>query len=256
MPLLINGYPSDMSDSFSFASDGTLQSVSGSTFTLSTVATYPMISESAGVAQITAQQRLFRRFVDYTTVAPTTAPVPTAQSLSNSGGVTMSAATSSPGGSTGSTGVTGATGTAVTTNTGASSSPGPTTTTTPITTGDPVTTITTGATGATGASGSPGPTTTVTGVSGVTGPSGVTGVSGVTGSTTTTVLPAPRVVNLTAVTLHYASYEMTGNVWMELPVYNYTGTDVTGGYQVDFTVVALPSQYLNFAPTVLPLGAR
>ena len=243
VPLLINGYPSDMSDSFSFASDGTLQSVSGSTFTLSTVATYPMISESAGVAQITAQQRLFRRFVDYTTVAPTTAPVPTAQSLSTSGGVTMSAATSSPGGSTGSTGVTGATGTAVTT-TGASGSHGPTTTTTPITTG------------ATGASGSPGPTTTVTGASGVTGPSGVSGVSGVTGSTTTTVLPAPRVVNLTAVTLHYASYEMTGNVWMELPVYDYTGTDVTGGYQVDFTVVALPSQYLNFAPTVLPLGAR
>ncbi|HEY5121116.1 MAG TPA: hypothetical protein VII84_06040, partial [Acidimicrobiales bacterium] len=49
VPLLINGYPSDMSDSFNFNSDGTLQSASGSTFTLSTVATYPLISESAGV---------------------------------------------------------------------------------------------------------------------------------------------------------------------------------------------------------------
>jgi hypothetical protein len=43
---------------------------------------------------------------------------------------------------------------------------------------------------------------------------------------------------------------------MELPVYDYAGTVVQGGYPVGFTVVALPSQYLDFAPTVLPLGAR
>jgi hypothetical protein len=64
------------------------------------------------------------------------------------------------------------------------------------------------------------------------------------------------VVNLTTVTLAYSSYEMKGGVWMELPVYDYTGTVVKGGYQVGFNVVPLPSQYLDFAPTVLPLGAR
>ncbi|NNN08156.1 MAG: hypothetical protein HKL85_03060 [Acidimicrobiaceae bacterium] len=234
VPLLINGYPSDMSDSFNFASDGTLQSASGSIFTLSTIATYPMISESAGVGQITAQESQFRHLITYGTVGPTRASAtPTAspaQSLSTSPSVALSAATSGPSGSTGSTGASGAT--------------GPTTTTSPITTGDPVTTTVAGASGASGASG---PTTTITGVSGPTGP---------TGPTTTTVLPSPTVVDLTAVTLHYASYEMSGNVWMELPVYDYTGTEVADGYQVSFTVVALPSQYLNFAPTVLPLGAR
>jgi hypothetical protein len=45
---------------------------------------------------------------------------------------------------------------------------------------------------------------------------------------------------------------------MELPVYNYTGTVVEGGYQDSFTVVPLPSQYLNFATTTIPIpmGAR
>jgi hypothetical protein len=207
VPLLINGHPSDMSDSFNFNSDGTVQSVSGSTFTLSTVATYPLISESAGVDQITAQESLFRHLIDYSTVTPTASPATN--------------------GLSGSTGVVGTAG--------------------------PTTTI------PAGTSGSTGPTTTVPSTSGITGVSGVTGVSGASGSagtTITTKLPAPTVVNLTAVTIRYSSYEMKGGVWMELPVYDYTGTVVKGGYQVGFNVVPLPSQYLDFATTVLPLGAR
>jgi hypothetical protein len=196
VPLLINGYPSDMSDSFNFYSDGTLQSASGSTFTLRTVATYPLISESAGVGQITAQESLFRHFIAYSTVTPTASPATAPNALSSPVGVKMSAATNGP---SGSTGVVGATG----------------------------------------------PTTTIP-----------AGASGSTGPTTTTTLPAPTVVNLTAVTLGYSSYEMKGGVWMELPVYDYTGTVVKGGYQVGFNVVPLPSQYLDFATTVLPLGAR
>ena len=51
---------------------------------------------------------------------------------------------------------------------------------------------------------------------------------------------------------------MKGNGWMELPNYNYTGTVAKGGYQVSFTVVPLPSQYLDFATNnnPIPLGAR
>jgi hypothetical protein len=66
------------------------------------------------------------------------------------------------------------------------------------------------------------------------------------------------VVNLTAVSIGYAAHDMAGGVWMELPEYIYTGTVVNGGYQDSFTVVPLPSQYLNFAAdnNPIPLGAR
>jgi hypothetical protein len=56
----------------------------------------------------------------------------------------------------------------------------------------------------------------------------------------------------------FSSYEMSGGVWMELPVYVYTGTIVNGGNQVSFDVVPLPSQYLDFAAIQgpIPMGAR
>lgn len=231
VPLIINGYPSGMNDSFNFNSDGTLQSASGSTFTLSSVATYPMISESAGVGQITAQESLFRHFIDYGAVTPTASSSASPQALSAPVNVKMSAATTGPSGSTGTTGTTGVSGTSVTTTPEGTSGSTGTTTSVPNTSG-------------------------VTGASGASGPSGASGASGSNGTTTTTVLPTPTLVNLTAVTVHYASYEMKGGVWMELPVYDYTGTVVKGGYQVGFNVVPLPAQYLDFAPTVLPLGAR
>jgi hypothetical protein len=64
-------------------------------------------------------------------------------------------------------------------------------------------------------------------------------------------------VHLTGVTNGYAAYDMVGG-WMELPVYNYTGKVVSGGYQVSFSVVPLAPQYLNFAVNThpVPLGAR
>ena len=84
------------------------------------------------------------------------------------------------------------------------------------------------------------------------------GTTGATTTTPTTTTLPPTVVHLTAVSLNYSSYDMKGGVWMELPVYNYTGTVVTGAYQVSFTVVPLPSQYLDFAINTnpIPLGAR
>jgi len=192
VPLLVNGYPSDMSDSFTFNSDGSLQSASGNIFELKVMAIYPLISQSAGVDQIIPQENQFDHWM---------APL----------------ASFSRAASTGATGATGATGPS-------------------------------GASGATG----------VTGVNGPSGSSGATGVSGVTGATTTTTLPAPTVVNLTTVTIGYSSYDMKSNGWMELPNYDYAGTVVKGGHQVSFTVVPLPSQYLDFATNnnPIPMGAR
>lgn len=99
-------------------------------------------------------------------------------------------------------------------------------------------------------------TTSTTSVTGTTGATGVTGTTGTTGVTTTVI--AQDVVNLTSVSMKFSSYEMSGAVWMELPVYNYTGTVVNGGYHMTFNVVPLPSQYLNFAVNQnhIPLGAR
>ena len=84
----------------------------------------------------------------------------------------------------------------------------------------------------------------------------MSGATGVAGTTTTTL--APETVKLTSETMQYASFEMKGGVWMELPVYLYTGTVVNGGYQVSFRVVPLPSQYLDFATTTtaIQMGAR
>lgn len=197
VPLLINGDHSDMSDTFTFNSDGSLQSASGYDFVLNDVATYPLISESAGVDQITAQQSLFRHFLAYSALAPST-----------------TAAGAAP--TSGATGPTG-------------------TTTIPV--------------GPSGVTGTTGPATVPVGPSGVTGPKGPTAPPTV--ATTTDV-------NLTAVSTSYASYEMKGGVWMELPVYDYTGTVDKGNYQDTFTVVPLPSQYLNFAVDTnpLPMGAR
>jgi hypothetical protein len=168
VPLLINGLASDMSDSFTFSSAGTLQNATGDAFSLSAGTTYPLISESAGVGQITTQYRLLRPFFG---------PGPVMYQSTTT--VARSAAT------------------------------------------------------------------------------GASSVSGVTGPSATTTPPTPTVVHLTTVTTGYAPYDMTGG-WMELPVYNYTGTVLTGGYRSNFTVVALPSQYLNFAATTnrVPLGAR
>ncbi len=232
VPLIVNGYPSDLSDTFTFNADGTLQSASGDLFTLSVVATYPLISESAGVDQIVAQEDLLRRLVTFGAATPTSTPSSTTPTPQN--GVIIA-----PAGSTGPTGPTGTTGASgVTSTVPVSGSTGPTGPTEP--------------TGTTGASGASGVTSTAP-ISGSTGPTGPTGTTGASGVTTT--IPV-ETVNLTAVTMRYASYQMRGGVWMELPVYDYAGTVVTGDYQVDFTVVPLPSQYLTFAPVVLPLGAR
>ncbi|MBW4030505.1 MAG: hypothetical protein HIU57_07500 [Acidobacteria bacterium] len=178
-----------MTDSFDFASDGTLQNASGSIFSLTTMATYPLISPAAGVSQISVQTQMLRRIY-----------------ADGSGG--------------------------------------------PITFNSLATTTTTSNLGATG--------TTTTGNSGATGTTGASGVSGVTGAVTTTTLSTPAtVVRLTGVTNGYATYDMVGG-WMELPVYNYTGTVVDGGYHVSFSVVPLATQYLNFAVNThpIPLGAR
>ena len=213
VPLLIDGYLSDMSDSFTFNANGTLQSASGSLFTLSPVATYPLISPSDGVDQIIAQRDQFHRFIAYGTMAPKASASASAQQPADPSSTPTTSTASDVGG------VTGATGPAVT-------APGP---------------------------------TGLTGVSGPTGATGATGATGPTGPPATVppvTPPESTVVNLTSATLGYASYEMKGSVWMELPIYTYVGTVVPNGYPVQFTVVPLPAQYLDFAPTVLPLGAR
>ncbi len=253
VPLLVNGSPSDMSDTFTFNSDGTLQSASGNSFTLSEGATYPLISAAAGVDQINTQQKLLRSlsafggpiaYAPVTTTPGVASPAGSAQSLTTPVAVKMSASAS---GATGASGVSGATGTPGTTGT--------------------TTTVVSGATGVTGVNGTTttiaplGATAPVTttvpvtssGATGATGPSGATGTTG----TTTTMSPATRVVDLTAVTTGYGAYDMKSG-WMELPVYHYTGTVVDGGYQVSFSVVPLAAQYLDFAPNTnpIPLGAR
>ena len=73
VPLLINGDPSDMNDSFTFNSDGTLQSASGDAFTLSSVATYPLISPSAGVDQILTQRGEMDRYYGFGPIVRNTA---------------------------------------------------------------------------------------------------------------------------------------------------------------------------------------
>jgi len=203
VPLLINGSPSDMNDTFDFASDGTLQNASGSVFTLRANATYPLISASAGVSQISVQTQMLRRIFAYGSGGPI---------------AFNSMAT-----------------TTTTSNSGAAAP-----------------------TGVSGVSGATGAVTTTTSNSGATGPTGPTGVSGATGAVTTTTLATPTtLVRLTEVANGYAAYDMVGG-WMELPVYNYTGTVVDGGYQVSFSVVPLAPQYLNFAVNTdpVPLGAR
>jgi len=192
-----------MNDTFDFASDGTLQNASGSVFTLRANATYPLISASAGVSQISVQTQMLRRIFAYGSGGPI---------------AFNSMAT-----------------TTTTSNSGAAAP-----------------------TGVSGVSGATGAVTTTTSNSGATGPTGPTGVSGATGAVTTTTLATPTtLVRLTEVANGYAAYDMVGG-WMELPVYNYTGTVVDGGYQVSFSVVPLAPQYLNFAVNTdpVPLGAR
>jgi hypothetical protein len=55
VPIMVGGVSTGLSYSFAFASDGTLTSASGQSFTLQTAASYPTISPSAGVAQISSQ---------------------------------------------------------------------------------------------------------------------------------------------------------------------------------------------------------
>lgn len=230
VPILINEAPSDRSVSFDFKGDGTLVGASGDTFSLSTVATYPLISQVAGIDQIDAQRYVF--FTGWTGYAPLQSNLGSSPSTP-----TTSLAPQSVG------------------------APTPVNLTT-MTTDAAGTILAAGATGTTGASGASGATgatgaTGTTGASGATGTTGVSGASGATGPTTTTTIP-PDIVNLTSVSLGYAPHEMQGNIWMELPVYNYVGTVVNGGYQVSFNVVPLPSQYLHFAVHnyPIPLGDR
>ncbi len=225
VPLLINGSPSDFSDSFEFNGGGALVDAMGESFSLSTVATYPLISQVAGIDQINVQRYYFTGWVGY---APLGA---------SSGGSSPSTTGLAPQSLTAPSTVN-------------------LTTMTTVATGTTGVTLTAGATGATGATGASG-STGVTGASGSSGSTGATGATGPTGPTTTTTMPSD-VVNLTSVSMRYASYEMKGNVWMELPVFSYVGTVVNGGYQVTFDVVPLPSQYLNFATHdyPIPLGAR
>ncbi len=194
--LLIDGYPSDLTDSFTFSSSGALRNATGETFSLGTATTYPIISEAAGVEQINAQK--FYRYSGWVGYAPLTA---------NSVGSSSSTAT------------------------GQTSHVQRTPRTVNL-------------------------TTTLTSATGTTTTTSVTGATGATSATTAVI--AQNVVNLTSVSMKFSSYEMSGGVWMELPVYNYTGTVVNGGYHITFDVVPLPSQYLNFAVNQnrVPLGAR
>lgn len=114
VPLLINGSPSDMTDTFAFANDGTLQSASGSAFALALTAIYPLISASEGVSQINVQNQKLRRDIASGPGGPITF---------NSVATTT---TTRESGATGATGATGPTGTS-----GASGVTGPVTTTTP-----------------------------------------------------------------------------------------------------------------------------
>jgi hypothetical protein len=55
VPIVIGGEPTDLGYDFTFAGDGTLVSASGEDFTLEAGESYPTISPSAGVGEITSQ---------------------------------------------------------------------------------------------------------------------------------------------------------------------------------------------------------
>lgn len=55
VPILVDNEPTDFAYDFTFGSDGSLQSADGVSATLSPLATYPLVSPSAGVAEILSQ---------------------------------------------------------------------------------------------------------------------------------------------------------------------------------------------------------
>ena len=190
VPILIDNAPTSLSDTFNYNASGQLEAATGASFTLTPLATYPLLSPADAVSLITPQHTLTSRSFG----------------MGNLGGVVMYSTVHSSGlkarvvlsraeltsvtGTTGSS-VTGATGT-----TGASGATGATATTMSV--------GVSGSTGTTGTSGATG-TTGTTGTTGATGATGTTGATGATGTTGTTGLPVDPVIVLAPHPIMYSA---------------------------------------------------
>jgi len=214
VPILIDNAPTSLSDTFNYNASGQLEAATGASFTLTPLATYPLLSPADAVSLITPQHTLTSRsfgmgnlggVVMYSTVHSSglkARVVLSRAELTSVTGTTGSSVT----GATGTTGASGATGaTATTMSVGVSGSTGTT-----GTSGATGTTGTTGTSGATGTTGTPpsvgvSGTSGATGTTGATGATGTTGATGATGTTGTTGLPVDPVIVLAPHPIMYSA---------------------------------------------------
>ena len=213
VPILVSGVTTSLSYNFTFASNGDLASANGDSFTLEPAGNYPLLSPSSAVGQINSQLGVGHGLMNYAGAG-----------VASGAGV----GSSSPGSPGSSSGVS-----------------GPATPTTPVPAGSG-----TGAVATTTAPGStpPPPPTTSSGGPVTSTPSspGVPDTTPI--DSTPTTIPAPTLVNLTAVSSQYDVFTMADGSAMLLPVYVYVGNIVgDASYQVTFQVVPIDPSLIHLA---------
>ncbi len=215
VPIVVGGLPTDLSYSFTFASDGVLMSASGQSFALASVGNYPLISPAAGVREITSQLGLV-------------------SGVMNDGGVAGSqpgqvgSGSSSSGSSTGAAGATTPPTPVVSPMLGSETTTSVAPTTTDSSVAPPVNT---------------GPVTAVPSSPGTTDTLPTDSVP-----TTATTVPAPTIVNLTDVSIQYGVFTMANGTTMLLPMYVYVGIVVgESSYRATFRVVPIDPSYLDLS---------